>query len=173
MTRLLLALPLAALAACQAGTTATASGASDIVEVADAATLVENVAALDKQVVVLNFWATWCGPCVAEFPELVRFDAEHAEQNVEVRFVSIDTPSALPAVRAFLDEHGVSEPSYLYTGQDDVTSALAMGVGGAIPVTMVLDGQGIVKDVTVGTIRYDDLVAKVAAVRAGETPPGA
>ena len=86
-----------------------------------------------------------------------------------MRFVSIDQPTDLPAVRAFLDEHGVSEPSFLYTGQDDVTTALSMGVGGAIPVTMVLDGTGIVKDVTVGTIRYDDLAAKVAAVRAGET----
>ncbi len=172
MTRLLLALPLLTFAGCQPGTAppAAAAGASDIIEVADAATLVETVAALDKQVVVLNFWATWCGPCVAEFPELVRFDAEHAADGVEVRFVSIDTPTDLPAVRAFLDEHGVSEPSFLYTGQDDVTTALSMGVGGAIPVTMVLDGTGIVKDVTVGTIRYDDLAAKVAAVRAGETP---
>ncbi len=172
MTRLLLALTLVAFSGCQPGTApaATASGASDIIEVADAATLVETVAALDKQVVVLNFWATWCGPCIAEFPELVRFDAEHAAEDVEVRFVSVDAPADLPAVRAFLDEHGVSDPSFLYTGQGDITSALAMGVGGAVPVTMVLDGTGVVKDVTVGTIRSDDLAAKVAAVRAGETP---
>ena len=162
---------LAALAGCGAPSTPAApAGASEIVEVADAASLVESVAGLHKDAVVLNFWATWCGPCRAEFPELVRYDAEHAADNVEVRFVSIDQPADLPAVRAFLDQHGVAEPSYLYTGQDDVTTALAMGVGGAIPVTMILDGQGIVKDVTVGTIRYDDLAAKVAAVREGRDP---
>ncbi|HEX9952688.1 MAG TPA: TlpA disulfide reductase family protein [Rubricoccaceae bacterium] len=169
MTRLLLALPLVALAGCGAGSTPPAAP-SDIVEVADASALVESVAGLGQEAVVLNFWATWCGPCRAEFPTFVRYDAEQAGQGVEVRFVSIDAATDLPAVRAFLDEHDVSEPSYLYTGTDDVTSALAMGVGGAIPVTMILDGQGIVRHVTVGAMGYDDLAEKVAAVRRGESP---
>ena len=157
------------LAGCGVGSTPTAVP-SDIVEVADAAALVESVAGLKQEAVVLNFWATWCGPCRAEFPTFVRFDAEQAGTGVEVRFVSIDAADDLPAVRTFLDEHGVSEPSYLYTGTDDVTSALAMGVGGAIPVTMILDGTGIVRHVTVGTMGYDDLAAQVAAVRAAPAP---
>ena len=149
-------------AAAQTGT------GSPIVEVADAAALVDHVAGMDKEAVVLNFWATWCGPCRAEFPTFVRYDAE--AENVEVRFVSVDAAADLPAVRDFLDEHGVTEASFLFTGTGDLTSQLNPFVGGAIPITMILDGDGIVRHTTVGTMSYDDLAAGVEAVRRGETP---
>ncbi|HEX8385068.1 MAG TPA: TlpA disulfide reductase family protein [Rubricoccaceae bacterium] len=163
------------LAGCGAGSGAPAgppAGTSALIEVADASALVESVAGLGAEAVVLNFWATWCGPCRSEFPTFVRYDAEQAGQGVEVRFVSLDTPGDLPAVRAFLDEHGVSEPSYVYTGEGDVTSQLNPFVGGAIPITMVLDGDGIVQHTTVGTMSYDDLSAQVESVRRGERPAG-
>ncbi|HEX8299489.1 MAG TPA: TlpA disulfide reductase family protein, partial [Rubricoccaceae bacterium] len=162
MTRLVLALPLVALAGCGAGSTPAAPAApSNIVEVADGSALVESVAGLGKEAVVLNFWATWCGPCRAEFPTFVRYDAEHADDGVEVRFVSLDEARDLPAVRAFLDEHGVSEPSYVYTGKTDLTTQLNPFVGGAIPITMILDGDGIVRHTAVGAMSYDDLADKV------------
>ena len=173
MLRLLPALlPTLLFAGCagQPSPDAAAAGASPIVEVADAAALVDQVAAMDADAVVLNFWATWCGPCRAEFPTFVRYDAETA--GVEVRFVSLDTAEDLPLVREFLDEHGVSEPSFLYTGAGDLTTQLNPFVGGAIPITMVLDGQGIVQHTTVGTMSYDDLATQVAAVRRGATPQG-
>ena len=126
----LLAFPLLLAAGCGGGATAPAPAEpSSIVEVSDAATLVENVAALKKEAVVLNFWATWCGPCRAEFPEFVRYDREHADDNVEVRFVSLDDAADLPAVRTFLDDHGVTDPSLLYTGQTDLPSELTPGAG--------------------------------------------
>ena len=161
------------LAGCRAEPTApvpAGTGTSELIEVADAAALVESVAGLGKEAVVLNFWATWCGPCKAEFPAFVRYDAEHAGDGVEVRFVSVDDASALPDVRAFLDEHGVTEPSYIYTGTTDVTSQLNPNVGGAIPITMILDGQGVVKYTTVGMMSFDELEAQVDAVRRGDTP---
>jgi thiol-disulfide isomerase/thioredoxin len=162
------------LAGCGAGsgTPAPPAGSSALIEVADASALVESVAGLGKEAVVLNFWATWCGPCRAEFPTFVRYDAEQADNDVEVRFVSLDDAGDLPAVRAFLDEHGVSEPSYVYTGEGDVTTQLNPFVGGAIPITMVLDGDGIVQHTTVGMLSYDDLSAQVEAVRRGERPAG-
>jgi thiol-disulfide isomerase/thioredoxin len=166
---------LALIAGCGAGSGAPAAppaGSSALIEVADASALVESVAGLGKEAVVLNFWATWCGPCRAEFPTFVRFDAEQADNDVEVRFVSLDDAGDLPAVRTFLDEHGVTEPSYVYTGSTDLTSQLNPFVGGAIPITMVLDGQGIVQHTTVGMLSYDDLSAQVEAVRRGERPAG-
>ncbi|PAP77465.1 TlpA family protein disulfide reductase [Rubrivirga marina] len=140
-----------------------------LVEVASAEALVDDLDGLDAEVVVLNFWATWCGPCRQEFPEFIRFDREMAEEGVHVRFVSLDQSADLPAVRAFLAEHEVDDPSYLYTGQGDVTSQLNPFVGGALPITMVLDGDGIVQDTHVGMMSYDELSASVAAVRSGET----
>ena len=140
-----------------------------LVEVASAEALVGDVAGLDAEIVVLNFGATWCGPCRQEFPEFIRYDREMESENVHVRFVSLDQTVDLPAVRAFLAEHEVDDPSYLYTGQGDVTSQLNPFVGGALPITMVLDGDGIVQDTHVGMMSYDELSESVAAVRSGET----
>ena len=141
-----------------------------IVEVASAEALVDDLAQQDAETLVLNFWATWCGPCRQEFPEFIRYDAEMEGEGVHVRFVSLDQAVDLPLVKAFLAEHGVADPSYLYTGQGDVTSQLNPFVGGAIPITMVLDGDGIVQHTHVGRLTYDDLVETVATIRAGGTP---
>ena len=113
-----------------------------VVEVASAEALVDDLDGLEAETVVLNFWATWCGPCRLEFPDFIRYDAEMEGENVAVRFVSLDQPTDLPLVKSFLAEHGVEDPSYLYTGQGDMTRQLnPLGGGGAIPITMVLDGR--------------------------------
>ena len=145
------------------------SGNSEVIEVASAEALVNDLDNVDAETVVLNFWATWCGPCRMEFPEFIRFDQEREGEGVEVRFVSLDQPVDLQMVHAFLDEHEVDEPSYLYTGQGDVTTALNPFVGNTLPITMVLDEDRIVRATHVGLMTYDELTEAVAAVQAGET----
>ncbi|WP_412067448.1 TlpA family protein disulfide reductase [Rubrivirga sp. IMCC43871] len=151
------------------GTDAAAPTGPPIVDVASAEALVNDLDGLDAELVVLNFWATWCGPCRAEFPEFVRFDAE-APAGVHVRFVSLDQPTDRSMVQSFLAEYQVDDPSYLYTGQGDMTSQLNPFVGNVLPITMLLDGEGIVQHTHVGRLTYDALVQTVADVQAGRTP---
>ena len=176
---LALLLALALVAGCQPDASAETNGrgggepADDgqpLVEVASAEALVKDLDGVDADWVVLNFWATWCGPCRVEFPDFTRYAAEMDGGDVDVRFVSLDDPRDLPAVRAFLAEHGVDDPSYLYTGQGDVTSELNPFVGAALPITMVLDADRIVQHTHVGLLQYPELKETVAAVRAGEDP---
>jgi cytochrome c biogenesis protein CcmG/thiol:disulfide interchange protein DsbE len=51
------------------------------------------------QVVIANFWATWCAPCLLELPTLSGYAARHAAQGLQVLGFSLDTPDALPEVR--------------------------------------------------------------------------
>lgn len=139
----------------------------EVIEVASAEALVDDLDSVDAETVVLNFWATWCGPCRLEFPEFIRYDDEMEGEGVEVRFVSLDMPTDLNLIHAFLDEHDVDEPTYLYTGPGDLTSALNPLVGNTLPVTMVLDADRIVRATHVGLMSYDDLTQAVASVREG------
>lgn len=149
---------------------ASADGRTPIIEIASAEALVNDLDSVDAETVVLNFWATWCGPCRMEFPEFIRYDEEMEGEGVAVRFVSLDQPTDLALVRAFLDEHEVEDPSYLYIGQGDVTRELNPFAPGALPITMVLDGEGILKHTHVGLMTYDALAQTVADVRAGRDP---
>lgn len=64
------------------------------------------VADLKGEVVVLNIWATWCAPCVAEMPTLAKLQTAYADKGVEVVAVSIDSESSAARARLFIARHG-------------------------------------------------------------------
>lgn len=93
---------------------------------------------------VVNVWATWCAPCVAEMPDLRAIDETFADAEVALVGVSMDDmiPDAKRAtVAAFLDKQKIAFPNVYYTGNAD-----ALGdwfrFDGEIPVTIVLDRGG-------------------------------
>jgi peroxiredoxin len=100
---------------------------------------------LRGRVVVLNFWATWCPPCVGEMPSLERLHKALGGEGVAVVGVSVDEDEAV--LRRFVDQH-------------KLTFALLRDPGGPIasgqyhttgyPETFVLDAQGVVREHYVG-----------------------
>jgi len=93
--------------------------------------------------VLVNVWATWCPPCRAEFPDLVRVARELRGDGLRMVLVSADFDETLPQARAFLAENGVDFPSYHKTGDDMMfINTLDSLWSGALPATFLFDGAG-------------------------------
>jgi cytochrome c-type biogenesis protein len=102
------------------------------------------LASLRGQVVLLNFWATWCGPCRGEIPEFNEMVREHGERGLTIVGVtSHDTPEQ---VRSF--QRDVPQNYTVLFGADDTPDRFNNGPG--LPVTYVLDRQGRVREKILG-----------------------
>ena len=112
---------------------------------ADVPAIKKAIAARRGQVVVVNFWATWCGPCVGELPALAALSRRHARRGLTVIGVSLDPPNLLHTrVEPLLANKGVTYPVYLAQTPDPDTLIRAFGGGwqGDLPQTFVYDRQG-------------------------------
>ncbi|MEX0602919.1 MAG: TlpA disulfide reductase family protein [Bacteroidota bacterium] len=92
---------------------------------------------LNGKVVVLNFWATWCGPCKAEIPGFLEVYDKYREEGLEIVGISLDRGPA-PEVRNFVKRYNINYP----VGIDDGTIADLYGGIQAIPTTFVIDRTG-------------------------------
>ena len=83
-------------------------------EVVDSAGLKKIVSNNKGKPILLNFWATWCGPCHSEFPELVAIDADYRKKGLVFNVVSVDNFGLLDSgVKDFLQEYKSTMGSYL------------------------------------------------------------
>jgi len=92
--------------------------------------------ALRGTVLLINFWATWCGPCVEEYPTLMRLHTTYAERDFSV--IGISTDKSRAAVRAFAEKQGHVYPMLRTTSS--VTRDFGAGIG--LPVSFLVDRQG-------------------------------
>lgn len=107
---------------------------------------------------VVNFWATWCPPCVREMPELDRFHRSHRSLGWQVLGVAIDRPEA---VREFLIKVPVSFPIAI-AGFAGTELGKALGnTTGALPFTVALNAAGEITHRKLGETRYDELLSWV------------
>jgi thiol-disulfide isomerase/thioredoxin len=111
----------------------------------DAAALRGRLSALRGKVVVVNMWATWCGPCVMEFPELVKLDRTYRGRGVAVVGLSMDEPAqARQVVPPFLTRHRPGFPVLILKpgASQSVVRVLDANWRGAIPMTYIFDRTG-------------------------------
>ena len=103
---------------------------------------------------LLNFWATWCPPCVAEMPMLSAFFSERQAQGWQVLGLAVDQPSA---VRKFLERTPVAYPIGL-AGLEGTELARSLGnLTGGLPFTVVFDASGRVQARKMGQVHPEDL----------------
>ena len=85
--------------------------------------------------IVLNFWASWCGPCKMEMPELQRFYEQYGE---EIHFLLVSVDDSVDSAKAFIEDSGYTFPVYF-----DTTSLGAYTYGASsIPLTFFIDAEG-------------------------------
>ena len=113
------------------------------------------VAAADLQgkVTLINYWATWCGPCIEEFPQLISLTKGYADRD-DFQFLSVATgfPTASALQEAsvgFLKQRGYDIPLYM-DPTDGTRAGLREVPQGVIPLTVLLDRKGEVAKVVVG-----------------------
>lgn len=97
------------------------------------------------KVVLLNFWATWCAPCVEEFPDLVKIAREFRPRGLEIILVSIDDQEEIDKKAGpFLQMQGVTFRTYFKKTRDDEAfiNAIDKKWSGAIPATFIYDRNG-------------------------------
>ena len=100
--------------------------------------------------VVINVWASWCGPCVVEAPDIA---AAAREFQGRVQFIGVDVLDQLGPARAFIRKYGWTFPSVF-----DPTAAIRNDLGFiGQPVTLVIDGSGKRVFTLSGAVKLDDL----------------
>src|SRR3712207_1403139 len=111
---------------------------------------------------LVNVWATWCAPCVAEMADLRAVDAAFGS---ELAIVGVSLDDMIPGtkqeqVKAFLDKQKVGWPNVYYTGNPDALGE-HYDFDGQIPLTILYDAHGRELWRTQGTIKKEEMIARV------------
>ncbi|SNX29007.1 Thiol-disulfide isomerase or thioredoxin [Polynucleobacter meluiroseus] len=106
------------------------------------------------KLLVVNFWASWCPPCVKEMPTLNLLQKEYQQQNVIFVGIGIDSPTN---IREFLQKTPISYPIVIGGLEGSNISKLLGNSQGALPYTVVINPQGKVISSKLGEISEDEL----------------
>lgn len=150
------------------------------VRVVDLKGLDAALAAHKGEGVLLNFWAIWCEPCVAELPDLLQVGREFQGRRGVVLTVSYDLmiPGVTPAdvlkqVRTFVAARKIDAPVYIYDGPDYEAINRRFGLAGPVPMTVAIDPTGKVVERHAGKAGKAGFIAMMQKAIGGPRPAGA
>jgi thiol-disulfide isomerase/thioredoxin len=110
---------------------------------------------------IINFWATWCAPCVEEMPELAALQAELAPKNMHIIGIGIDTPAN---IQAFAAKYHISYPLYVAGISGTELSRQFGNQSGGLPFTVLIDAKGKIEKTYLGRLQMDQLRADLHAL---------
>lgn len=110
------------------------------------------------KIIVLNFWATWCGPCKHEMPMLADAARTFASKNVIVIGVSIDDANTQPKVEPFVQKNKIDFP-ILVGAEPELLDSFGLGI--AVPATAIIAPDGSIPFRVLGEIKKKELAERL------------
>lgn len=115
----------------------------------------------DGQVVLVNFWATWCTPCREEMPMLMDLRERHSSEGLEIVGIALDD---VQRARDFADELDIEYP--ILVGSTDVMAVMRIygNASGTLPYSVLVDGEGVIRWSRLGVLERETLESEIAAL---------
>lgn len=126
------------------------------------------ISAQKGKVVVLNFWATWCPPCMKEFPDIIKLHNQYQGKGLAVIAVSMNEPDEVEEVDEFVAEHKPPFPVYRAAKIDE---AFYQGVSkqwlGEMPLTLIFDSSMKLKQMHKKELTFAEFERDITPLLAG------
>lgn len=110
---------------------------------------------------VVNFWATWCSPCVEEMPDLEALQHELKDQHKKIIGLGVDSAEKM---RTFAETHRITYPLYVVGVPGLELSRLFGNKAGGLPFTVLIDAQGVTRKTYIGRLDMDELRRDIASL---------